>query len=119
MAEALKILAFVGSPRNEESWTWKIMTRLEAAMQERHPTRFEYVFLQKVNVPYCDGCLSCVNVGESACPEYATIGPLAAKMKAANGIVCRVRGSGTAGSFVSESDGLGLYVENDTTGTER
>ena len=23
----LKILAFVGSPRNEDSWTWQIMTR--------------------------------------------------------------------------------------------
>lgn len=87
MPEALKILAFVGSPRNEESWTWKIMTRIEAAMQANQPTEFEYVFLQRVNLPYCDGCLSCVNVGESACPEYATVGPIAAKMKAANGIV--------------------------------
>jgi multimeric flavodoxin WrbA len=87
MAEALKILAFVGSPRNEESWTWQIMRRIEAAMGELRPVAVEYVFLQKVGVPFCDGCLSCVNVGEHACPEYATIGPIAAKMAAADGLI--------------------------------
>jgi multimeric flavodoxin WrbA len=83
----LKILAFVGSPRNEDSWTWQIMTRIEAQMQAIRSTRIEYVFLQKVGVPFCDGCLSCVNVGEHACPEFATIGPIAAKMDAADGLI--------------------------------
>ena len=83
----LKILAFVGSPRNEESWTWQIMTRIEAQMQALQPTEVEYLFLQKVGVPFCDGCLSCVNVGESSCPEYATIGPIAAKMDEADGLI--------------------------------
>lgn len=86
-ASPLKILAFVGSPRNEESWTWKIMTRIETSMQAIQPVEVEYVFLQKVGVPFCDGCLSCVNVGESACPEFSTIGPIAAKMDAADGLI--------------------------------
>lgn len=83
----LRVLAFVGSPRNEDSWTWKIMTRIESQMQAIQTTEVEYVFLQKVGVPFCDGCLSCVNVGESSCPEYATIGPIAAKMDAADGLI--------------------------------
>lgn len=86
-AGPLKILAFVGSPRNEDSWTWEIMTRIEAQMRAIQPTEVEYVFLQKVGVPFCDGCLSCVNVGEASCPEFATIGPIAAKMDAADGLI--------------------------------
>ncbi len=83
----LKILAFVGSPRNEESWTWKIMVRIEEQMQAIQPTEVEYIFLKKVSVPYCDGCLTCVSIGESSCPEFATIGPIAAKMDAADGLI--------------------------------
>ncbi len=83
----LRVLAFVGSPRNEDSWTYKIMCRLEERMQAIRPTEVEYVFIQKTGVPFCDGCLSCVNVGEHACPEYARIGPIAAKMDAADGLI--------------------------------
>ena len=74
----LKILVLIGSPRNEESWTYKSIRMLEERMLEIQPCDFEYVFLQKVGVPMCDGCLKCVNVGESACPEYETIGPIRA-----------------------------------------
>ena len=56
-------------------------------MNTRRPTVFDYVFLGKLLVPYCDGCLSCVRVGEESCPEYATIGPIARMMDAADGLV--------------------------------
>ena len=83
----LKILALVGSPRNEESWTYKYMRILEEKMQAIQPVEFEYVFVERLNVPFCDGCLKCINVGESACPEYDTIGPVAAKMDEADGLI--------------------------------
>ena len=83
----LKILALIGSPRNEESWTFKIIEQIGARMNELRATQIEYVFLGKLLVPYCDGCLSCVRVGEEACPEYATIGPIAAQMDAADGLI--------------------------------
>ncbi len=83
----LNILAFIGSPRNEESWTYKILRQLESRMQEITPTNFEYIFIQRLAVPFCDGCLSCVRVGESACPEYEKIGPIAEKMNAADGLI--------------------------------
>ena len=85
--EPLKIIALVGSPRNEESYTFKVMRMIEERMSAIRATEFEYVFLQKVGVPFCDGCLSCVNIGESACPEFSTIGPIAKRMDAADGIV--------------------------------
>lgn len=51
------------------------------------PVSFEYIFVHKLGLPYCDGCLDCVNVGEQACPEFATIGPIAAKMDEADGLI--------------------------------
>lgn len=63
------------------------MARIEEQMQAIQPTEVEYIFLKKVNVPYCDGCLTCVSIGESSCPEFATIGPIAAKMDAADGLI--------------------------------
>lgn len=87
MSEPLKILALIGSPRNEESYTCKIIRQIGGKMNAIRPTEVEYVFLQKVGVPFCDGCLTCVSIGESACPEFATIGPIAAKMDAADGLI--------------------------------
>ena len=87
MTDALKIVALIGSPRNEDSYTYKVIRILEEKMNAIRPVEVEYVFIQKVGVPFCDGCLSCVNVGESACPEFATIGPIAAKFDAADGII--------------------------------
>jgi len=83
----LKILAFVGSPRNEESWTYKYMRIVEEKMQAIQPVEFEYIFVQRLRVPFCDGCLDCINVGESSCPEFATIGPVAQKMDEADGLI--------------------------------
>jgi multimeric flavodoxin WrbA len=85
--EPLKILAMIGSPRNEESYTFKVIKLIEARMNTIQPVEFEYVFLQKVGVPMCDGCLQCVTTGEEACPEYARIGPIAAKMDDSDGLI--------------------------------
>jgi multimeric flavodoxin WrbA len=87
MTEPLKILAFIGSPRNEESYTYKVIRQIEEKMNAIQPTEVEYVFLGKILVPFCDGCLFCVSVGEESCPEYRTIGPIAAKMDTADGLI--------------------------------
>lgn len=87
MSKSLKILALIGSPRNEDSYTYKIIEQIETKMQAIRPTEVEYVFIQKVGVPFCDGCLTCITVGESVCPQFAMIGPIAAKMDAADGLI--------------------------------
>ena len=63
------------------------MRMIEEKMQAIQPVEVEYIFVQKLQVPFCDGCLDCINVGESACPEYATIGPVAQKMDEADGLI--------------------------------
>ncbi|MFW2404561.1 MAG: flavodoxin family protein [Gammaproteobacteria bacterium] len=83
----IRILAIIGSPRNEESWTYKNIRLIETKMNAIRPTEVEYVFVEKLRVPFCDGCLSCVRVGEESCPEFESIGPVAAKMDAADGII--------------------------------
>ncbi|MCP4001906.1 MAG: NAD(P)H-dependent oxidoreductase [Gammaproteobacteria bacterium] len=85
--QPLNILVLVGSPRNEESWTYKSIRILEEKMQAIQPVEFEYIFVQKLHLPFCDGCLKCVNVGESACPDYAKVGPIADKINKADGII--------------------------------
>jgi multimeric flavodoxin WrbA len=78
---------FIGSPRNEESWTYKSIRILEEKIGALTPATFEYIFVEKLKLPFCDGCLGCVNTGEHACPEFATIGPLAEKMDKADGLI--------------------------------
>lgn len=55
-------------------------------MNALQPTQFEYVFLQRIGLPFCDGCLSCVRDGEEFCPEFSVIGPLVKKIEEADGI---------------------------------
>jgi multimeric flavodoxin WrbA len=87
MPAPLKILALIGSPRNEESYTYKVIRMIEQQMNRIQPTDVEYVFIEKVAVPFCDGCLHCVTEGEDSCPQYDKIGPIAAKMDAADGLI--------------------------------
>ncbi len=82
----LNILAIVGSYRNEESYSYKTLKRIEEQMNALHPTQFEFVFLQRTGLPFCDGCLSCVRKGEGFCPEFETIDPIVKKIEAADGI---------------------------------
>ncbi len=55
----LNIYVIIGSPRNEESYTYKGLRILEQKMNAIEPTKFEYLFLQKLALPFCDGCLFC------------------------------------------------------------
>jgi multimeric flavodoxin WrbA len=85
--QPLKILALIGSPRNEESWTYKNIRLVEDKMNAIQPTTVEYIFQQKVALPFCDGCLHCVSVGEHDCPSFGKVGPIAQKMDEADGLI--------------------------------
>jgi multimeric flavodoxin WrbA len=60
---------------------------LEERIKAVHPAEIEYVFVEKLKLPFCDGCLQCVMVGEHECPEYDTIRVVAKKMDEADGII--------------------------------
>ncbi len=84
---ALSVLAIIGSPRNEESYSYKTLKRIEGQMNKLRPTQFEFVFLERTGLAFCDGCLLCVRKGEEHCPEYAAVDPIVKKIEAADGIV--------------------------------
>lgn len=83
----LKILALIGSPRNEESHTFKIIRQIDARMNDIRATEVDYIFIAKTGLPFCDGCLSCVTAGEATCPQFSIIGPIADRMQAADGLI--------------------------------
>lgn len=83
----LKILVLIGSPRNEESWTYKSIKIIEEKMAALQPVEFEYIFIQRLKLPFCDGCLKCITVGDSSCPDYAIVGRIAEKMDKADGLI--------------------------------
>jgi multimeric flavodoxin WrbA len=86
-SDVLNIYVVIGSPRNESSFTYQGLRILEAKMNSIRPTRFEYLFLQKLALPFCDGCLYCVSKGEEHCPDFAKIDPVVKKFEAADGII--------------------------------
>jgi len=86
-SDAWKILVIIGSPRNEESWTYKFIRSIEEKMRAIRPVEFEYIFILETGLPFCDGCLHCVTVGEHDCPQYSIVGPIDKKLDAANGII--------------------------------
>ena len=61
---ALNILVLVGSPRNEESWTYKSIRILEAKMQALQPVAFEYIFTLSMYIRFFSAHLnthSCID----------------------------------------------------------
>lgn len=85
--KTLDILVVIGSSRNEESWTYKVQKIIEEKMNAIRPTRFDYVFVEKEQIPFCDGCLKCVSVGEHACPDFPKVGPIAKRMDECDAII--------------------------------
>ncbi len=83
----LRLLALIGSSRNEESETFKAIRLIEQKISQIRATEVETIFIQKLGLPFCDGCLTCVTTGEETCPEYSLIGPIAEKMDHADGII--------------------------------
>ena len=62
-----KILVVSGSPRAKGN-TYKITKVLEEYLGNLNNYTFDYLFLSKVNLGYCKGCLACMKKGESFCP---------------------------------------------------
>ena len=48
--DAINVLVLIGSPRNEESWTYKSIRIIEEKMSAIHEVNFEYIFVQKLQV---------------------------------------------------------------------
>lgn len=80
------ILIISGSPRPKGN-TYKIMQHIQAEMESLGTYTYEWVFLKKVNLGFCKGCLNCMKKGEEHCPCNDDALEIRDKLLAADGIV--------------------------------
>ncbi len=80
------ILVISGSPRPTGN-TYKITKLIEEQMTGLADVHFEYLMLNKLNLKYCRGCLTCMKKGEEKCPCKDDSILLRDKMLAADGII--------------------------------
>ena len=83
----MKILAIVGTPTKSAGFTTQSVQLLEAALHKKAKLEFEYLYLEDLRLPGCQGHLTCIKYGEQRCPYSAEIAPLTAKMNAADAVI--------------------------------
>jgi multimeric flavodoxin WrbA len=82
-----KILAIIASPTRDEGYTFRSAQALEEQLQARGSIDFEYVFLADRPFSPCQGHLTCISSGESACPFRDEISSMQAAMERADAVV--------------------------------
>jgi len=82
----MKIVAILGSPRSKGSG-YRIARQIEARLQLKEPTDFEYIALADENLELCRGCFLCVRKGVDLCPLQDYRNALERKIENADGVV--------------------------------
>ena len=67
MAETKKILVMVASPKNERSGTLIPTKAFVQGLEENGDFETEYIFIDKMNIKPCRGCLSCWGRPDGSC----------------------------------------------------
>ena len=81
----MQILAIIGSPRKGHSY--RVTQEIEKRLAQNTGVRFEYVFLNQVNLQPCRGCYVCQSRGEQYCPIRDDRGELLQRMQQADGVI--------------------------------
>ena len=82
-----RILAIIASPTRDAGYTFKSAQALEEQLQARGPVDFEYVFLADRPFSPCQGHLTCIRSGESACPFRDETASMEQAMERADAVV--------------------------------
>ena len=83
----MHILAIIGTPTKEAGYTMRTVQALEQSLCEQSDARLEYVFLEDLQLPGCQGYLTCIKLGESHCPFSSDVASLTQKMAAADAVI--------------------------------
>ena len=67
MADTKKILVMVASPKNEKSGTLIPTKAFVQGLEENGTFETEYIFIDKMNIKPCRGCLSCWGRPDGSC----------------------------------------------------
>jgi multimeric flavodoxin WrbA len=85
MKKMKKVIAILGSARKKA--TYRAVQEFEKTLKSLEEVDFEYVFLSKCHLEFCNGCLTCFNKGEEYCPLKDDRNPLFKKMAQADGVI--------------------------------
>jgi len=83
----MHILAIIGTPTKEAGYTMRTVQALEKSLCDQSDARLEYVFLEDLQFPGCQGYLTCIKLGESHCPFNNDVAALTQKMAAADAVI--------------------------------
>lgn len=80
-----KIVSFIGSDRRKS--TYQATREFEKNLELYGEIEFEYVFLNKYHLEFCQGCKLCFNKGEEFCPLKDDKNVLLKKIEDADGVI--------------------------------
>ncbi len=83
----MRILAIVGTPTKDQGYTMRSVVALERSLRQIADIEFEYLFLEDINLPRCQGYLTCIKFGEQRCPFNTEVSALVSAMEAADAVV--------------------------------
>ena len=83
----MRLLAIIGTPRKDKGYTMRTVRALEKSLCELADVRLEYIFLEDLLLPGCQGHLTCIKSGEARCPFSVDITDLTQKMAAADAVI--------------------------------
>ncbi len=79
------VLVITGSPRRGDSY--RLTRMIEEAVKKRGAVSFKYIFLKKLDLEYCRGCLTCMRKGEEFCPIKDDAMKLRDELLGADGVI--------------------------------
>ena len=83
----MRILAIIGTPTRDAGYTMRTVQALERSLIEQSTARVDYIFLEDLQLPGCQGHLTCIKMGEAHCPFSTDINKLLQKMIAADAVI--------------------------------
>ena len=83
----MKVLAIMGTPRKKN--TYKMIQIFEEGLKKNGVGNldFEYLFLEELDIGFCQSCFSCYHKGEETCPKAEKTLDVLKKITKAEGLI--------------------------------
>ena len=83
----MKILSIIGTPTKDAGYTVRTVRELERSLGKIADVEMEYLYLEDVSLPRCQGHLTCIKFGEQQCPFGSSVASIQSSMEAADAVV--------------------------------
>lgn len=82
----MRLLAIMGSPRKKGDG-FKVIKKLEERMNRSGNVEIDFMFISDLNLDFCRGCMSCINMGEEYCAKNNVLQPIKDKLQSYDGYI--------------------------------